>query len=92
VISRTTGAFRAALAQLPADVRRQARNAYRLFRNDPNHASLRFRRVHPNEPIYSVRIGIHWRAVGVWQGDDMLWFWIGSHAEYDQLLARYRRR
>lgn len=38
-------------------------------------------------PIYSVRIALGWRAVGVKEGEHMIWFWIGSHAEYDKLIA-----
>lgn len=50
---------------------------------------LQFKRVHPSEPIYSVRIGRSWRALGLQRdSDQMLWFWIGSHAEYDSLLRR----
>lgn len=43
------------------------------------------------EPIYSVRIGLGWRAVGVRSGDEMVRFWIGSHADYDSLVSRFRR-
>ena len=39
------------------------------------------------QPIYAVRIGIHWRAVGVRTGDTVVWYWIGSHSDYDTLLA-----
>ncbi len=64
----------------------QARQAYALFRQDPHHPSLRFRQVHPVRPIFSARVGLHYRAVGVREGNDIFWFWIGSHAEYDRLL------
>jgi hypothetical protein len=38
-------------------------------------------------PVYSVRAGIGWRAVGVMKNSDtIVWFWIGSHSEYDKLL------
>ena len=66
--------------------------AYRLFRQDPSHGSLRFKLVHPSLPIYSVRIGLGYRALGVREGDTVVWFWIGSHAEYDQLLTRLPAR
>jgi len=69
-------------------VRQQARDAYRLFMQDPHHPSLRFRRVHPTRPVYSARININYRALGIFDGDTIIWFWIGSHAEYDQVLAR----
>ena len=71
---------------LPESVRQQARQAYSLFGQDSHHPSLRFRQVHPNRPIFSARVGSHYRVVGVRQGHDISWFWIGSHAEYDRLL------
>ena len=45
-------------------------------------------RVHSSEPVYSVRVGIGYRAVGVLEDDVMVWFWMGSHAEYNSLLSR----
>ena len=86
--SKTTRRFRQMLAQLPSDIRRQAREAYRLFRQNPNHPSLRFKKVHNTEPIYSARINIDYRTVGVLNGNEIVWFWIGPHAEYDKLLSR----
>lgn len=86
--SRTTRRFRRRLTRSPDDVRRQARKAYRLFTRDPRHPSLRFKRIHATGPIYSVRIGIGYRAVGVLAGEEMIWFWIGSHSEYEKLLAQ----
>ncbi len=88
MISKTTKRFREALAQLPKDVQRQAREAYKLFRQNPHHPSLRFKKVHATEPIYSVRINIDYRAVGVMDGEEIIWFWIGPHAEYDKLLKQ----
>ena len=85
--SRTTGRFRKTFRKLPPNVQRQARAAYRLWMRDPSHPSLQFKRVHAREPIYSVRVGLGWRAVGVRNEDTVVWFWIGSHAEYDKLLS-----
>jgi len=85
--SRTTGRFRAAFERLPASVRRRARASYDLFRRDPQHPSLRFKQVHATRPIYSVRIGLGYRALGVRDRDEVIWFWIGSHADYERLLA-----
>ena len=87
--SKTTRRFRQMLATLPSDIRRQAREAYRLFRQNPNHPSLRFKKVHNTEPIYSARINIDYRAVGVLDGNEIVWFLIGPHAEYDKLLSRF---
>ena len=86
--SRTTEDFRKAFSKLPEEIRRLAKRNYRLWRENPNHPSLQFKKVHPSEPIYSVRIGLHYRAVGLLEEDTMIWFWIGSHAEYDTLLSR----
>ncbi|MGO9599906.1 MAG: hypothetical protein ACLP7Q_18100 [Isosphaeraceae bacterium] len=71
---------------LPEQVREQAKRTYELFQRDPRHPSLRFRQVHPTRPVFSVRVGLHYRAVGILEEGDIFWFWIGSHAEYDRLL------
>lgn len=86
--SRTTERFRRAYAALPEQARQQAREAYRLFAQNPRHPSLRFKRVHSTLPVYSARVNLDYRAVGVLDGNAIVWFWIGAHAEYDQLLAR----
>lgn len=85
--SPTTARFRKALAALPEDVRQQAGTAYKQFTNDPWHTSLRYKRVHPSQPIYSVRVAKGYRALGGRDGDVMVWFWIGSHADYNQLTS-----
>lgn len=86
--SRTTRRFRELLAKLPEHIRQQARQAYQLFRQNPAHPGLRFRRVHADPPVHSARVGIGYRAVGVVEGDIVVWFWIGSHADYDKMLAQ----
>jgi len=73
---------------LPESVRQQARQAYARFRQEPHHPSLRFRRVHPTRPIFSARVGLNHRAVGIREGNDIFRFWIGSHADYDRLLSQ----
>ena len=85
--SRTTRRFRELLVGLPAHVRQQAREAYRLFQQNPAHPGLRFKQVHADPPICTARVGISYRAVGVLDGDTVVWYWIGSHADYDKLLA-----
>jgi mRNA-degrading endonuclease RelE of RelBE toxin-antitoxin system len=84
--SRTTREFREAFGLLPNDIRRQAQRAYRLFCTDPRHPSLRFKKVNEESNVYSVRIGLGYRALGVMEGSTVVWFWIGSHAECDRLL------
>jgi Txe/YoeB family toxin of Txe-Axe toxin-antitoxin module len=87
VKSLTTAAFRKGFTDLPQQVQEQTREAYRQFKRDPSHPSLRFKKVHPELPIYSARINRDYRAVGQLDGDKIIWFWIGSHSEYNQLLS-----
>lgn len=84
--SKTTLRFREAYGRLPEHVRRRAREAYRRFKSDPSHPSLRFKKIHAAEPIYAARVGLGYRALAILDGDAAVWFWIGTHAEYDQLL------
>jgi hypothetical protein len=86
--SKRTKRFRALFAELPESVQRQANEAYRLFQVNPSHPSLSFKQVSPNGPVYSVRIGLRYRALVIRQPDCLLWFWIGSHADYDKMLSR----
>ena len=86
--SHVTRRFREAFAELPQPIQRRARAAYKLFEQDPYHPSLRFKPIHSTRPIYSVRIGLGYRAIGIRELDDIVWFWVGSHAEYEKLLAQ----
>lgn len=86
--SSATPSFWAAYRELPPDVQALARKAYRLFASNPRHQGLRFKKVHGQEPIFSVRVALGYRALGFLEGDDITWFWIGAHADYDRLLAR----
>ena len=86
MISLTTERFWRAFNKLPDDIQAQAKKTYELWLADPFHDSLQFKRIHSKKPIYSVRIGIHWRAIGVKEGDTITWFWVGSHADYDKLI------
>jgi mRNA-degrading endonuclease RelE of RelBE toxin-antitoxin system len=87
VISRLHPTFRRDFAKLPRDVQRMARNAYRRFQADPTHPSLQFKPLHTSLPLWSVRVTGSYRAVGVRREDSIIWFFIGTHAEYDRLLA-----
>ncbi len=86
--SSVTRQFRAQLAALPARIQRKARAAFRLWLQDTRHPSLHFKCVNDNAGVYSVRIDRDWRAVAVVSEGRAVWFWIGSHADYDKLLSR----
>ena len=86
--SQRTKTCRQQLNGLPIEVKRQAYAAYRQFKRDPFHPSLQFKRVSQRKALYSVRVGISHRALGIREADDVIvWVWIGTHAEYDKLLA-----
>lgn len=82
--SRTTRGFWEAFAGWPDRVRQEATEAFRLFRKNPAHPSLRFKKLEGDEQIYSVRIGLGYRALGAIRGNRIVRFWIGSHAGYDR--------
>ena len=84
--SQLTDDFLACFANLPDRVKAQARKSYRLWRENPAHPSLHFKKVHGHEDLYSVRVGLGWRALGLLEGNTVTWFWIGSHADYDKLI------
>jgi hypothetical protein len=68
-------------------VKRSARQTYRRFRQNPAHPALHFKLVSPHQSIYSVRIGRNYRALGTMsKPGEIVWFWIGTHSEYDSLL------
>jgi len=88
VKSSVTKAFRKKLDGLPASVQEQAAKAYALWRSDPYHNSLQFKRVSQRQPIYSARVSLDYRVLGLLENDHIYWFWIGAHAEYNELLQR----
>lgn len=90
--SFTRQSFWEAFDRLPERIQRQARESYRLFVDNSSHPSLEFKRVNARISVYSVRVSIDYRAMGVLEQGDIYWFWIGPHSEYDSLLSRLRRR
>ena len=73
-------------ADLPADVREDAKQAYRLFRDNPSHPCLNFKRLEGLDGVYSARIGLNYRAVATLKKNRAVRYWIGSHAEYGRLI------
>lgn len=80
-------AFNKLLAQLPLHNTGTSTccAAYKLFKRDPYHPSLHFKRIDPRDPIYSVRVGAHYRDVGRVKDNTIVWTWIGTHEEYNKL-------
>jgi hypothetical protein len=76
--------FWTAYEALPPPVRKQADANYALLKSDPRHPSLQFKKV---GRYCSVRVGLRYRALAVEVDDGYLWFWIGSHADYDKMTG-----
>jgi hypothetical protein len=70
---------------LPQDIRLIADRSYALLCENPSHPSLHFKKV---GAFWSSRVGLHYRALAVEAEQDLIWFWIGLHAEYDKLVGR----
>ena len=66
----------------------RARKAYNLWKQDNLHPSLHFKQVQNQQSIYSVRVGLSYRALGIKQEDTIIWFWIGSHEDYNNLIGQ----
>jgi len=70
--------------RLPRAIRDLADKNFQLLRSDPHHPSLHFKKI---GDLWSARVGSHYRALALDDADGVHWFWIGTHAEYDQLLG-----
>jgi hypothetical protein len=88
--SRTTDAFWKCYKVLPEQTRKEAKKAYRTFKKNPYHPSLHFKRIHSTRPIFSLRITRDYRAIGIQRDKQIIWFWIGSHGDYDNRLKQLR--
>ena len=85
--SLTRPSFWRAYARLSESNRQAPRRAYALFAQNPDHPSLRFKKLGGYDQVWSVRINDQYRAVGVRTGDTMEWIWIGTHNEFDNLFS-----
>lgn len=82
---RTVESFWKCFDALPQDVQRLANENFELLKANSFHPSLHFKKI---DELWSVRVGMHYRALATQSGDDAIWFWIGTHAEYDAILKR----
>ncbi len=82
--SVTLPSFWESYKKLDETVKRRARKAFVLWNANPFHPSLHFKCINSEEEIWSVRITLNYRALGVLDGEVVTWFWIGSHKEYER--------
>jgi hypothetical protein len=88
VTSKTQAEFWRCFDTLPADIQQQARGRFRLWQKEAFNAALHFKALLGD--VWSVRVNQQYRALGRRKGNLIVWFWIGSHADYDELIRRQR--
>ncbi len=81
-------AFWKCYRRLPADAQKVARRAYCVFGDNPAHPGLRFERLASDSRLWSVRVTRDYRAVGVREKNSIVWFWVGTHEEFDRKFPR----
>ncbi len=72
---------------LPEQVKRVADRNFKQLKANPYHPSLHFKKVGRRKQLWSVRVGEHYRALGRDKPEGVVWFWIGTHGDYDKLLS-----
>ncbi len=82
---RATPRFWRCYKGLPKEIQTLADRCYAQLKVDSSHPSLHFKKI---GTLWSARVGLHHRALAVEDGEHRVWFWIGSHAEYDRLLDK----
>ena len=82
--SRAIPSFWEGYEALPEAVKKTARKQFLLWRETPFHPSLHFKCVDQEERIWSVRVTLGYRALGILDDDTMTWFWIGGHQDYER--------
>jgi hypothetical protein len=75
--------FWSSYERLPENVRKLADKSFELLKTNPQHPSLHFKKI---REYRSARVGLAYRALAVELDDGLLWFWIGTHADYDDLI------
>lgn len=81
---QATATFWKAYENLPSSIRELANKSFDLLKQNPHHPSLHFKKVGGR---WSVRIGRRHRALALEIEDGYLWYWIGSHDDYDRLIG-----
>jgi hypothetical protein len=86
VKSLASSGFWKSFDSLPREIQESARRAFERFQADPFHPGLQFKQVDSARSLWSVRIGLSYRAIGLRNGDEILWQWIGGHDDYERRI------
>ncbi|HEY9702143.1 MAG TPA: hypothetical protein V6C58_06840 [Allocoleopsis sp.] len=80
----TTSNFWQNYHQLPLTIQKIADQKYQLLKQNPYHPSLKLKKI---GDLWSVRVTKNYRSLGINESEGILWFWIGDHQEYEQILS-----
>jgi hypothetical protein len=74
---------------LPAEIRGRADKQFALLKADPQYPSLRFKKIGDRDgrEVWSARISLKYRALAIRLPEEFLWFWIGEHGVYDEMVS-----
>jgi len=72
-------------SELPRKTRDLADKSFALLKDDPWHPSWRLKKI---GVFWSVRVGLAYRASAKDRPEGLVWFWIGRHDRYQQILRR----
>ena len=81
---RRTPRFVKAFQALPAEVKAQARKAFLLFQENPQHSSLHIKRMRGIPGVWEGRVDIHYRFTFHYEGETVVFRNIGPHDMLDQ--------
>jgi hypothetical protein len=84
-VHRTTARFWNLFEEMPPAVQSVAKKNFEILKQNPSHPSLRFKKI---GNLWSARAGLGYRALALQEADDFVWFWIGTHDEYERLIKR----
>ncbi|MGI0479464.1 hypothetical protein ACN4EE_01605 [Geminocystis sp. CENA526] len=80
----TSSSFWQSYYELPLKIQKIADQKYKLLKENSRHPSLKLKRI---RTLWAVRVTDNYRALGVDESDGILWFWIGDHDRYEQILS-----
>lgn len=92
--NRRAKSFRVLFDDLPDEIRKLAQAKFKLFLENPGHPSLRLHELKDNDRgqhrkcSISVSLSSQYRAIYVVDGDTNVWYWIGTHAQYNHFTGK----
>ncbi|SFC39796.1 ParE family toxin-like protein [Spirosoma endophyticum] len=84
----TTTKFWKRYYSLSEAIQELADKNFDLLKADPLHPSLHFKEISGKDNLWAARVGDHFRALAIREDNELYWFWIGSHSEYDRIISQ----